>query len=88
MTCIALVGLVLVQHGKGADMGVAFGSGSSNSLFGSGGTTTLMVKLTTFCAAIFFISSLMLGRYEGKGVDQTLLNASVPVESKPNIKEK
>ena len=53
MTCIALVGLVLVQHGKGADMGVAFGSGSSNSLFGSGGTTTLMVKLTTFCAAMF-----------------------------------
>jgi preprotein translocase subunit SecG len=78
MTCIALVCLILVQHGKGADMGVAFGSGSSNSLFGSGGTSSLMVKLTTAMAVLFFTTSLLLGQYEGVGADQVLLKSSVP----------
>ncbi|HJN38428.1 MAG TPA: preprotein translocase subunit SecG [Gammaproteobacteria bacterium] len=78
MTCVALIIVVLVQHGKGADMGVAFGSGSSNSLFGSGGTTSLMVKLTTALAMLFFTTSLLLGQYEGGGVDRSLLKSTIP----------
>lgn len=59
--CIALVILVLMQHGKGADAGVAFGSsGSSSSLFGSSGSGAFMVKLTTVVAVAFFATSLTL----------------------------
>ena len=58
--CIALVILVLMQHGKGADAGVAFGSGSSSSLFGSSGSDNFMVKLTTVIAIAFFTTSLVL----------------------------
>jgi preprotein translocase subunit SecG len=52
--CVALVGLVLVQRGKGAEMGVAFSSGSSSGLFGSQGSSAFLVKLTTILAIIFF----------------------------------
>lgn len=57
--CISLIVLVLVQHGRGADMGVAFGGGSSSSFFGSQGSSSFLVKLTTSIAALFFISSLV-----------------------------
>ncbi|MCF6768080.1 preprotein translocase subunit SecG [Thiotrichales bacterium 19S11-10] len=53
--------LVLLQHGKGADMGASFGSGSSQTIFGSRGAAPFMMKLTAFFAALFFISALMLG---------------------------
>ena len=56
--CVALIVLVLVQHGRGADMGVAFGGGSSSSFFGSQGSSSFLVKLTTSIAALFFLSSL------------------------------
>ncbi len=58
---LALIGLVLLQHGKGADAGAAFGAGgSSGTLFGSRGTTPFLVKLTSVIAVSFFISSLAL----------------------------
>ena len=55
-----LVGLVLVQQGKGADMGAAFGGGGANTLFGAGGATSLIVKLTTGCAVAFMVTSIIL----------------------------
>ncbi|ADL56150.1 preprotein translocase subunit SecG [Gallionella capsiferriformans] len=60
VTAIALCGLVLVQHGKGADMGAAFGTGSAGSLFGSGGSANFLSRSTAIAAAIFFVTSLTL----------------------------
>jgi preprotein translocase subunit SecG len=57
--CIALAGIVLLQHGKGADMGAAFG-GSSQTVFGSAGATTFLGKLTAGAAIVFMLTSLGL----------------------------
>ncbi|WP_153131546.1 preprotein translocase subunit SecG [Dechloromonas hortensis] len=60
LVALAIVGLVLVQHGKGADMGAAFGSGASGSLFGSSGSANFMSRTTGVLAAVFFVTSLAL----------------------------
>ena len=60
ITAIALCGLVLVQHGKGADMGAAFGTGSAGSLFGSAGSANFLSRSTAVAATVFFITSLSL----------------------------
>ncbi|OGT21072.1 MAG: preprotein translocase subunit SecG [Gallionellales bacterium RIFOXYB12_FULL_54_9] len=60
LTAIVLCGLVLVQHGKGADMGAAFGSGSAGSLFGSSGSANFLSRSTAVAATVFFITSLTL----------------------------
>jgi preprotein translocase subunit SecG len=57
---LAVIGLVLMQHGKGADMGAAFGSGSSGSLFGSSGSANFMSRTTAVLATVFFLTSLGL----------------------------
>jgi preprotein translocase subunit SecG len=57
---LAVIGLVLVQHGKGADMGAAFGSGSSGSLFGSSGSANFLSRTTAVLATAFFLTSLGL----------------------------
>ncbi len=59
--CIGIVILVLLQHGKGADIGAAFGSGASSTVFGSQGSGSFLLRLTSAFAAIFFITSLSLG---------------------------
>ena len=59
-SAIGIVGLVLVQHGKGADMGAAFGSGASGSLFGSAGSANFLSRTTAVLAAVFFVTSLSL----------------------------
>ena len=56
----ALIGFVLLQHGKGADMGAAFGSGSSGSLFGAAGSANFLSRTTAVLATAFFLSSLGL----------------------------
>ncbi|MFT6835360.1 MAG: preprotein translocase subunit SecG [Francisellaceae bacterium] len=58
---LIIIGLVLVQHGKGADMGASFGGGASKTVFGSRGAAPFLMKLTGFFAAIFFATSLTLG---------------------------
>lgn len=58
--CLTLIGLVLIQQGKGADLGAAFGSGGSNSFFGASGATAFITKLTTGIAISFMITSLLL----------------------------
>lgn len=60
ITAVILVGLVLIQHGKGADMGAAFGTGSAGSLFGSSGSANFLSRSTKYAAAIFFVTSLSL----------------------------
>lgn len=60
LIAISLVALVLIQHGKGADIGAAFGSGASQTVFGSTGAGSFLMKLTGLLAALFFITSLTL----------------------------
>ncbi|MCK9199990.1 MAG: preprotein translocase subunit SecG [Gallionella sp.] len=60
VTAVVLVGLVLIQHGKGADMGAAFGTGSAGSLFGSSGSANFLSRSTAVAATVFFITSLSL----------------------------
>jgi len=60
LVSISLIALVLIQHGKGADVGAAFGSGASNTMFGSAGSTPFLVKVTGLLAGIFFLTSLGL----------------------------
>ena len=60
ISALAIITLVLLQHGKGADMGAAFGSGASGSLFGASGSSNFLSKSTAVAAAIFFASTLSL----------------------------
>ena len=60
LAAFCIIGLVLVQHGKGADMGAAFGSGSSGSLFGSSGSANFLSRTTAALATVFFLTSLSL----------------------------
>lgn len=60
LVAMVVIGLVLIQHGKGADIGAAFGSGASNTLFGSQGTGSFLFKLTLGLALTFFATSLLL----------------------------
>ena len=57
---LSVIGLVLIQHGKGADMGAAFGSGASGSLFGASGSANFLSRTTGVLAAVFFLTSLGL----------------------------
>jgi preprotein translocase subunit SecG len=60
VAAIAMIGLVLVQHGKGADMGASFGSGASGSLFGATGSANFLSRSTAVCATVFFLATLGL----------------------------
>jgi preprotein translocase subunit SecG len=60
LVAFAIIGLVLMQHGKGADMGAAFGSGASGSLFGATGSANFLSRATGVLATVFFITSLTL----------------------------
>jgi preprotein translocase subunit SecG len=60
LTALVMIGLVLIQHGKGADMGASFGSGASGSLFGATGSANFLSRSTAVCAFVFFVSTLFL----------------------------
>ena len=60
LAALVMIGLVLVQHGKGADMGASFGSGASGSLFGATGSANFLSRSTSVCAAVFFACTLFL----------------------------
>ena len=64
---LGVIGLVLMQHGKGADMGAAFGSGASGSLFGSSGSANFLSRTTGALAAVFFVTSLGLSYLASSG---------------------
>ena len=67
ITAATMIGLVLIQHGKGADMGASFGSGASGSLFGATGSANFLSRSTAVCAAIFFASTLALAYFGNLG---------------------
>lgn len=69
LSALLIIGLVLLQHGKGADMGAAFGSGASGSLFGATGSSNFLSKSTGVAAAIFFAATLALTLYGSKRND-------------------
>ena len=83
LVALAIIGLVLVQHGKGADMGAAFGSGASGSLFGASGSANFLSRTTAILAAVFFATSLALayvGSVKPKTAGSLMQDA---VESQP-----
>lgn len=87
LSAITIIGLVLLQHGKGADMGAAFGSGASGSLFGATGSSNFMSKSTGIAAAIFFSATLALSyisSQHGSGaVSGGVMDKAVPAVPAP-----
>ena len=63
IAAVTMVGLILVQHGKGADMGAAFGSGGSGSLFGASGSANFLSRTTAVLATVFFVCTLLLAYF-------------------------
>lgn len=80
LSALVMIGLILVQHGKGADMGAAFGSGSSGSLFGASGSANFLSRATAVLAAVFFAATLfmaLLTNVRPTGSDSVLDRAPV-----------
>jgi preprotein translocase subunit SecG len=78
---MALIMIVLLQTGKGADMGAAFGGGSSQTLFGSTGASTFLTKATTAAAVIFMVTSLGLAYMSGhRTEDSIMIDTKTPIE--------
>jgi preprotein translocase subunit SecG len=67
LAALAIIGLVLLQHGKGADMGASFGSGSSGSLFGATGSANFLSRSTAVAATLFFVATLALAYFGNPG---------------------
>ena len=63
LTALGMIGLILIQHGKGADMGAAFGSGSAGSLFGASGSANFLSRTTAVLATVFFVATLALAYF-------------------------
>ncbi|GLO61764.1 preprotein translocase subunit SecG [Vibrio sp. MACH09] len=61
LAAAGLIGLVLIQQGKGADMGASFGAGASNTVFGAGGSGNFLTRMTAICATVFFAVALVFG---------------------------
>ena len=83
IVAIALIAFVLIQHGKGADAGAAFGSGSSSTVFGSQGSGSFLTKVTTFLAIVFLANSLLLAYLASQSlrdVPESLLDTTPVVE--------
>ena len=79
MACLALVAIVLLQHGKGADIGAAFGSGASNTVFGARGAGNFLTKLTTGCVVLFMFTSIALGYFSSpRGVTEIIGDQPIP----------
>ncbi len=87
LAAAGIIVLVLLQHGKGADMGAAFGSGSAGSLFGSAGAANFLSRMTAVLAAVFFVSSLALTYFSAPsksgGVTESLAAPATKADTKP-----
>jgi preprotein translocase subunit SecG len=84
LSALAIIGLVLVQHGKGADMGASFGSGASGSLFGATGSANALSKSTAVAAALFFASTLGLayiGHFRPEAPKSSVLEQPVAAQA-------
>ena len=78
LAALAVIGLVLIQHGKGADAGAGFGGGASSTVFGSGGAGNFLQRMTTGIAIAFFITSFGLAFY-AKEKSETASGIGIPV---------
>ncbi len=90
LSALAMIGLILIQHGKGADMGAAFGSGSSGSLFGATGGANFLSRTTAVLAAVFFVCTLLLAYFgtarpasSGSVLEGAAVTAPAPAETGP-----
>lgn len=89
VVCLFLIGIVLLQHGKGADIGATFG-GSSQSLFGTEGPLPLLNKITTFVAVLFMVTSISLAYISanrGSGSVMSVLSSDQPAAVEPAKQE-
>src|SRR6516165_7092378 len=78
LVAASLIGFILLQHGKGADMGAAFGSGASGSLFGAAGSANFLSRTTAILATVFFLSSLGLTYFAStRGTTRDLMQQGV-----------
>lgn len=79
---VCLIGLILIQRGKGADIGAAFGSGASNTVFGSQGSASFLTRTTAILATLFFITSLLLAYFSTQDVEKkSVTEISMPEKS-------
>lgn len=79
--CILLILIVLLQSGKGAEMGISLGGGAGQTLFGAGGPATILTKITTAVAIIFMVTSLTLAYISGNKSDSSVMKDNItPVE--------
>ncbi|MFM7801086.1 MAG: preprotein translocase subunit SecG [Limnohabitans sp.] len=92
LSALGMIGLILVQHGKGAEMGAAFGSGNSGSLFGATGGANFLSRTTAALAAVFFVCTLVLAYFgnlrptdSGSLLERTALPVSAPPSAGDNI---
>jgi preprotein translocase subunit SecG len=81
LAAIGIVGLVLLQHGKGADVGAAFGSGASGSIFGASGSANFLSRATAILALVFFLTSLGLTYFSSRKSDTRGVMADHPVST-------
>ncbi len=80
LLAIGIIGLVLIQHGKGADVGAAFGSGASGTVFGARGSATFLTRATAILATLFFANSLLLAYLAThRPVTESVIDQSVQV---------
>jgi len=91
LSALAMIGLILIQHGKGADMGAAFGSGSSGSLFGASGSANFLSRTTAVLATVFFVCTLALAYFgnlrpvsSGSVLERAGVNTSAPAPAAPD----
>ena len=85
LVAIVMIGLILIQQGKGAEMGAAFGSGSSGSLFGASGGANFMSRTTGILAAVFFVCTLILAYFGNlkPAATGSVLESAVPAVTAP-----
>ena len=84
MVCIALIGIVLLQGGKGAEVGAAFGAGASNTIFGASGGQTFLGKMTTGAAVIFMLTSMALSIFWGQPGSSSVMPEQVAPAAMPS----
>jgi preprotein translocase subunit SecG len=85
LSALGVIGLVLLQHGKGADMGAAFGSGASGSLFGASGSANFLSRTTAILATVFFVTSLTLTYFSGHRTKPQGVMATQPAAVQPAV---
>ena len=86
IAAVAVIGLVLLQHGKGADAGAAFGSGASGTVFGARGSANFLSRATAICAAVFFVASLSLAYVvRATKAPESVIDKIAPTTAEPAV---